>query len=114
MHGRRTLRGLATEAVLHRLAPHAKLAFITALAAAPMIVIAAVVPRPLVLPVLSLAAVAAAALAALAAWAARARRHGDSLTAWDIAGACALIGCAAAMLSEPENVLNLLGHTVIP
>jgi hypothetical protein len=114
MHGRRTLRDAATGAVLYHLAPHARLAALTGLAAAPIVLVAAFVPRPLVLPVLSLAAVAAAALVALFAWVARARRRGDTITAWDIAGAFALIGCAAAMFSEPENVLDLLGRTAVP
>jgi hypothetical protein len=114
MDSRRSLRGSATEAALQYLKPHATLAVLTALAAMPIILIAAAVPRPLVLPVLSLAAFAVAALVALLAWTSRAKRRGDTLTAWDIAGACALIGCGAAMLSEPENVLNLLGPAVVP
>jgi hypothetical protein len=114
MNSRRTLRASATGAVLQYLRPHATLAGLTALAAAPIALIAVAVPRPLVLPVLSIAAVAAAALAALYAWARGAGKRGDTLTAWDIAGACALIGCGAAMVSEPENVLNLLGHSVAP
>jgi hypothetical protein len=111
MESRRTLRGSATEAVLNYLKPHATLAVVTALAAAPIVLIGAFVPRPLVLPVVSLAAIAAAALAALLAWAGASRRR-DTLTTWDIAGALAFIGCGAAMLSEPENVLDLLGHAV--
>jgi hypothetical protein len=114
MDSRRILRGSATEAVLHYLKPHAMLAVLTALAAVPIVLIAAFVSRPLVLPVLSLSAITVAALVALLAWASRAKRRGDTLTAWDIAGACALIGCGAAMLSEPENVLNLLGPAVVP
>ena len=111
---RRSLRGPAYGAVLQFLKPHAKLAVVTILAAAPIAAIAALVPRPLVLPILSLAALAVAALVALLAWAYRARRRGDTITPWDIAGAFALIGCGAAMLSEPENVIDLLGHTVVP
>jgi hypothetical protein len=42
------------------------------------------------------------------------RRGARAVTAWDIAGAFALIGCAAAMLSESENVVNLLGPTMVP
>jgi len=114
MDSRRILRGSAIEAVLQRLKPHATLAVLTVLAAAPILLVAAVMPRPLVLPTLSLTAIAAAALIALFAWTRRARQRGDTLTAWDVAGACALIGCGAAMLSEPENVLNLLGPAVVP
>jgi threonine/homoserine/homoserine lactone efflux protein len=114
MDSRRTLRASATGAVLHYLRPHAALAGLTVLAAAPIALIAILVPRPLVLPVLCVAAIAAAAVCALYAWARGVSKRGDTLTVWDVAGACALIGCGAAMLSEPENVLNLLGHGVVP
>jgi hypothetical protein len=106
---RRTLRGPFTEAVVQFVKPHAMLAAMTLLAAAPIVLVAVFVPRPLVLPVVSLVAITAAGLAALLAWLIRAKRRGNSLTTWDVAGACALIGCAAAMLSEPENVLAVLG-----
>jgi hypothetical protein len=32
------------------------------------------------------------------------------VTGWDVAGALVFIGCAAAMLSEPEHILPLFGH----
>jgi len=114
MDFRRSVRGSAYEPVLQFLKPHATLAVLIALAAAPIVLLLPFAPRTLVLPILSLAAIAAAGLAALLAWAFPARPRGDTVTAWDIAGAFALIGCAAAMLSEPENVVNLLGHTVVP
>jgi hypothetical protein len=84
------------------------------LAAAPLFVIAALVPRALLLPTVALAAIAAAASTAFIAWWLRTRRHGDTITLWDVAGACALIGCAAAMLSEPEAVLNTIGKSSQP
>ena len=90
--------------------PHARLAGLALLAAAPLLVIAAVVPRAVFLPSVSLAAIAAAAAVGVAAWWFGARRHRDTITLWDIAGACALIGCAAAMLSEPESILQTFGH----
>ena len=111
---RRTLRGATCEVVLQFLKPHATLAMLTALAAVPIVLLIPFVPRPLVLPVLSLASIAVAALAALLAWAFPARRGDETITAWDVAGAFALIGCGAAMLSEPENVHNLLGPPVVP
>jgi len=67
------------------------------------------VPRPLWLPVLSLAAIGVAALAAFAAWLHGEREESVSVTLWDIAGAFAFVGCAAAMLSRPEALLGLLG-----
>jgi hypothetical protein len=109
MDSRRTLRGPLTEAVLQFVKPQAKLAVLTVLAAAPIALVAVFVPRPLVLPVVSLIAIAAAGLAALLAWLIQTQQRSNTLTTWDVAGACALIGCAAAMLSEPENVIGLLG-----
>jgi hypothetical protein len=114
MDFRRSVRGSAYEPVLRFLKPHATLAVLTALAAVPIVLLLPFAPRTLVLPILSLAAIAVAGLVALLAWAFPARAHGDTVTAWDIAGAFALMGCAAAMLSEPENVVNLLGPTVVP
>lgn len=69
-----------------------------------MIGVAAVAPPPLVLPVVSLACVATAAGVAFFAWRAGAARDSATITPWDVAGAFALIGFAAAMLSKPENV----------
>jgi hypothetical protein len=111
---RRTLRGATCEVVLQFLKPHATLAVLAALAAVPIALLIPFAPRPLVLPILSVAAIAIAGVTALVAWAFSARRGGDTITAWDVAGAFALIGCGAAMLSEPENVLNLLGSAVVP
>lgn len=118
MDERRTLRGSAHENLPQNLPqffkPHATLAALTVLAAASVVLLASFTPRPLFLPVLSLAALAVAGLAALLAWASRAQWRGDHITVWDISGVFALIGCAAAMLSEPENVLQLLGNRLVP
>lgn len=64
-------------------------------------------PSPLVLPALSLALLAGAALVALLAWR-RPRPHRSLLGYWDLAGALTFIGIAAALLSEPDQVLPLL------
>jgi DNA-binding NtrC family response regulator len=42
--------------------------------------------------------------------------HGgiDNVVSAMRAGACALIGCAAAMLSEPEAILNTIGQPSNP
>ena len=69
-------------------------------------------PSPLVLPALSLALLAGAALVALLAWQ-RPRPHQSLLGYWDLAGALTFIGIAAALLSEPDQVLPLL-ETVPP
>ena len=114
MANRRTLRDSRPHSLAALLQPHVRLAGLALLAAAPILLVASLVPRALVLPSLSLVAIAAAALAALAAWSFGARRHANTVTLWDIAGAFVLIGCAAAMLSEPENILQTFGQPINP
>lgn len=113
MANRRSLRrsGLSFTGLL---LPQLQLAGLALLAAAPLFVIATLVPRPLFLPSVSLVAIGAAAAASFAAWRFGVRRHSNRITLWDIAGATALIGCAAAMLSEPEVILNTIGKTSEP
>jgi hypothetical protein len=96
-----------------RAAPN-PLVLLTSLAiatAVSLLLLASFVPRPLVLPVLSLAALGCAALLALAAYWGRAPRHGESITLWDLAGAAALIGFAAGMLTGPEQILYFVEST---
>jgi hypothetical protein len=88
------------------------LAALVAAAAAPIAFLVSLVPRAQVLPVLCLLALAGAALVALFAWwrgakPYAARPRADRVTGWDVAGALALIGFAAGMLSEPNSVLHL-------
>jgi hypothetical protein len=90
----------------------AALAAVAAAAAAP--VLASLLPPPQVLPALSLAALTCAGLAALVAWWLGASRHVDHVTLWDVAGAFAFFGFAAAMFSEPEQVVHLFDRTVMP
>lgn len=77
----------------------------------PLFLVAVAVPRPLFLQSVALVALAIAAASALLAWRLRARRHGEKITLWDVAGAFTLIGCAAAMLSEPEAIFTTIGPT---
>jgi hypothetical protein len=79
----------------------------------PAFLLFALIPGPLLLPVLSLAAMAVAAVAALFGLVRREPWHGERITAWDIAGAFAFIGCAAGMFSQPENVMQLFGVPAI-
>ena len=90
-----------------------KLAAMVAIAAAPLFLLASVVPRPLVLPVLCLVAVAGALIASLIAW-----RHGfvwnsRHVTAWDVAGALAFIACAAAIMGDPNQIAGLTTATTV-
>jgi hypothetical protein len=84
-----------------------KLAAMVALAALPLLLLASLVPRPLVLPVLCLIAIAGAAIVSLVAWSRGAVRDAQHVTAWDVAGALAFIACAAAVMSNPEQVAHL-------
>jgi hypothetical protein len=93
--------------------PVVLLASLAAAAAVPLLLLASFVPRPLVLPVLSLSALGCAAALALAAYWRRAPRHVESITLWDLAGAAALIGFAAGMLTGPEQILSFVDPTTI-
>ena len=66
-------------------------------------------PAAQVLPMLSLVWLAAAGAAALLAWRSEAERDPNAITLWDVAGALALFGFAAGMLSEPAQVARLFG-----
>jgi hypothetical protein len=70
----------------------------------PLTVMITVLPWPVVLPVFSLWSIVLAALAALFAGVRSVQSRGG-VTAWDVAGAFALIGCAAAIFGEFENML---------
>jgi len=60
-------------------------------------------PWPLVLPVLSSVLVIGAMVVAVFAWF-RPVDRGQGIDYWDVSGALVLIGCCAAMLSDPEEV----------
>jgi len=83
------------------------LAAMAATAALPLLLLAALLPRPLVLPTLCLIAIAGAAIASLVAWRRGAAHNSRNVTAWDVAGALAFIACAAAILSNPDHLVHL-------
>src|SRR5262245_30091669 len=85
--------------------PVALLASLAVAAAVSLALLASLLPRPMVLPALSLAALACAALLALVAYWRRAPRHVNSITLWDLSGAAALIGFAAGMLCSSDQIL---------
>lgn len=114
MADRRSLRRSWSHGFAAGLQPHVRLGGLVLLAAAPLFLVAALVPRALVLPSVALAALAAAAAVSFVAWWSNARRHSETITLWDIAGACTLIGCAAAMLSEPETIITTIGRNSEP
>ncbi|MCA1524142.1 hypothetical protein [Bradyrhizobium yuanmingense] len=62
----------------------------------------------LVLPAFSVLLFIEAAFAVLAARLMRSANSADDITLWDLAGGFTLIGCAAAVLGEPDQVALLL------
>jgi hypothetical protein len=93
--------------------PEISLGLLTASATTPLVVLAMVLfPGPLFLPVLSLVAGGIAAIVGLFAWRTKASPSGDRVTAWDISGAFVFIACAAAILSQPQDVLHLFGQAI--
>jgi hypothetical protein len=74
-----------------------------ALAVAFFLLVSGLAPHAHLLPTISAAAIAAAGPTALFALAIK-ERQGNAPTLLDVAGALALIGCAAAMLSNPEAI----------
>lgn len=113
MNGRKAPRSVRERGVAS-LGQHLTLVVLVLLAAAPILLAAALVPRAAVLPAFSLAAIAMALIAGAVAWWRKASRHAGTVTLWDVAGAFMLIGCAAAMMAEPENLLQVFGHTQKP
>ena len=74
-----------------------------ALTLAFFLLISGMAPHAAFLPTISAAAITAAGLTALFALAMK-ERQGNSVSLMDTAGALALIGCAAAILSNPESI----------
>ena len=86
---------------------HMWLAAMAAASVLSFLVLSSLLPGPLVLPVLALIAIASSAIVAVFVWARRVVRYSPAVTGWDVAGALAFIGFAAAMLSDPEQVIHL-------
>jgi hypothetical protein len=61
---------------------------------------------PLLLPFINLVSLTCAAVVALAAWWTSSERNSAYVNLWDLSGAYAFTGLAAAMLSEPQQVME--------
>jgi hypothetical protein len=83
------------------------LALLSVLIAAPAFLMIRLLEPGLVLPAFSLLLFADAAIAVIVA-----RRTSRNLTLWDIAGAFTLMGCAAAIFSEPDQVALLFEQSI--
>ena len=101
MAERRSLPAL--NAPVHAPAPVLVIGGPLCLAAAFLLMITGLAPHAALLPAVSAAAIAAAAPTALFALTMRERQSG-SLSLMDVAGTLTLIGCAAAMFSNPESI----------
>jgi hypothetical protein len=86
------------------LEPFGILALLSVLIAVPAFLMIRVLEPGLVLPALSILLFAEAAVAAIVARSINVHRNSDNLTVWNIAGAFAMMGCAAAIFSEPDQV----------
>jgi hypothetical protein len=82
------------------------LALLSVLIAGPAFLMIRTLEPGFVLPAFSILLFSDAAIAAIVARAIHARRTSESVTLWDIAGAFALMGCAAAIFSEPDQVVG--------
>jgi hypothetical protein len=82
---------------------------VAAIAAMPAVLLAEHLPSELLLPAIAALAFAFAALSAAAGWMTRTPRTTASVTIWDFAGACVLIGIAAGTFSDSSHVAQLFG-----
>ena len=85
------------------LAPFSMLLLFGVLTALPIILAVRLVEPELVLPALSLLLFVQAAMAAIAARVIHVRTSVAKLNLWDFAGAFTFMGCAAAILGEPDQ-----------
>ena len=77
---------------------------LSVLVAVPTLLIVRLLDPALLLPVLSIVLFVGAAVAVVVARWVHAERNSGYVTLWDIAGAFTLMGCAAAIFSEPDQV----------
>jgi hypothetical protein len=88
------------------------LALLSVLIAAPAFLMIRLLEPGFVLPAFSILLFSDAAIAAIVARAIHARRTSENVTLWDIAGAFTMMGCAAAIFSEPDQVVRLFEQLV--
>jgi hypothetical protein len=86
------------------------LALLSVLIAAPAFRMIRLLEPGLVLPALSILLFSDAAIAAVLAH--RNSENVENITLWDIAGAFTMMGCAAAIFSEPDQVAQFFEQPV--
>jgi predicted permease len=94
------------------LQPLGILALLSVLIAVPAFLIIRVLELGLVLPALSILLFAEAAIAAIVARSIHVHKNSEKVTVWDIAGAFTMMGCAAAIFSEPDQVAQFFEQPV--
>src|SRR5258708_26448784 len=88
------------------------LALLSVLIAAPAFLMIRLLEPGFVLPAFSILLFSDAAIAAIVARAIHVRRISENVTLWGIAGAFTLMGCAAAIFSEPDQVVRFFEQLV--
>jgi hypothetical protein len=88
------------------------LALLSVLIAVPTFLMIHVLEPGLVLPAVSILLFAEAAIVAIVARSIHLRENSESVTLWDITGAFTMMGCAAAIFSEPDQAAPLLEQLV--
>ena len=101
-----TRRANSVRPVRFPLAPYALVAF----AAVAVFALSKMLPREFVLPAASAVLLISAGAIALVAYALRVRVMRGEIGLWDSAGAYALFGFAAGMMSGSQNIIGLFGH----
>ena len=74
-----------------------------------LVALVVLLPRTVVLPAFSICALAACLMLAASMHAGRSAQVSPS--AWNLAGACTLVGCAAAILGEVEAIVEYMRLT---
>lgn len=79
------------------------LALLSVLIAVPAFLMIRMLDPILVLPAVSILLFTEAAIAVIVARSIDAHKNSEKVTLWDIGGAFAMLGCAAAIFSEPDQ-----------
>jgi hypothetical protein len=104
MHMRRRRQGRRSDVV----GPNLTAGFAGLLLLAAFVAAAGSLPRPLIVPTLSVTALGIAAAVAFIAWRRPMQRDAKYVTYWDVVGALTFLGMCAAALSEPDQLVPLL------
>jgi hypothetical protein len=92
--------------------PFCILALLSLLIAVPAFLMIRVLEPGLVLPAFSILLFAEASIAAMAARSIHVHKNSEKVTLWDTAGAFTMMGCAAAIFSEPDQAALLFAQPV--